>query len=98
MKGFCKDCTRCEKCTNTTGLIFGGCDSGFCPKYSPEMLEQLDNITEAGDYIAISESGRAYSAIFADMGERLNGHFGNGCGIMYFCIPSDVKIIGYIKA
>lgn len=60
-------------------------------------LKQIEEITEYGRYTAYGADGHKYRADFVDMGERLNKHFGNGYGIMYFCIPSTIKILGYKK-
>lgn len=62
-----------------------------------QTLKQFEQIREYGKYTAYGDDGRKYSADFVDMGERLNKLFGNGCGIMYFCIPSTVQILGYTK-
>ena len=41
-----------------------------------------------GDYFAISNNGKAYHATYVN--KYLPG------GVFYFCIPANVKILGYV--
>lgn len=48
-------------------------------------LEEIKSKGLAGDYTAITESGRRYDATYVS-------EYG---GVMFFCIPYDEVIIGY---
>lgn len=48
-------------------------------------LEEIKSKSLAGDYTAITESGRRYAATYIT-------EYG---GCMFYCIPSDEVIIGY---
>ena len=43
-----------------------------------------------GNYFAIGDNGKAYRASYVN--KYLPG------GVFYFCIPADVKILGYVPA
>lgn len=43
-----------------------------------------------GNYFAIGDNGKAYQASYVN--KYLPG------GVFYFCIPEDVKILGYVPA
>lgn len=43
---------------------------------------------ECGEYIALGDNSKEYSATLANVGKER---------IMFYCIPSDVKILGYYK-
>lgn len=54
-----------------------------------QTLEQIKgNEINGASYWAIAENGRKYKATYS------NEYFG---GIMFFCIPDGIKIIGYEK-
>ena len=48
-------------------------------------MVKMDEIRTFGDYFAICDNGRAYYAQYSTAYER-----------MFFCIPKDVEILGYI--
>lgn len=49
-------------------------------------MKTLEEITKSGKYYAIGNNGKKYEATFcADL------------GVMFFCIPSSVEIVGYIE-
>ena len=43
----------------------------------------------AGEYLAIGNNGKSYHASYVPKYEP--------SGVMFFCIPSDVEILGYLE-
>ena len=43
----------------------------------------------AGEYLAIGNNGKSYHASYVQKYEP--------SGVMFFCIPSDVEILGYLE-
>ena len=43
----------------------------------------------AGEYLAIANNGKSYHASYVPKYEP--------SGVMFFCIPSDVEILGYLE-
>lgn len=54
-------------------------------------LLSLEEITEEGNYIAIGNDNKEYDAHYSNA-YKINGH-----GVMFFCIPSHIQILGYKK-
>lgn len=52
--------------------------------------EEISGDEMQGDYFAICDNGKAYSATYVN--KYLPG------GVFYFCIPAGVKILGYVPA
>ena len=52
-------------------------------------FEEIAKKRKAGEYLAIGSDGKEYPASY-DPRYLTNG-------VMFFCIPSDVEILGYIK-
>ena len=61
-------------------------------KISTEDLISFDEIAKkhiAGEYLAIGNNGKSYHASYVPKYEP--------SGVMFFCIPSDVEILGYLE-
>ena len=61
-------------------------------KISAEDLISFDEIANkhiAGEYLAIGNNGKSYHASYVPKYEP--------SGVMFFCIPSDVEILGYLE-
>nr|DAI93886.1 MAG TPA: hypothetical protein [Bacteriophage sp.] len=59
-------------------------------KINTEDLISFEEIAKkhtAGEYLAIGNDGRSYNASYVPDYEP--------SGVMFFCIPADVKILGY---
>lgn len=50
--------------------------------------EKINGDEMQGEYFAIGNNGRAYHATY------VNKYFPGG--VFYFCIPANVKILGYV--
>ena len=61
-------------------------------KINTEDLISFDEIAKkhmAGEYLAIWNNGKSYHASYVPKYEP--------SGVMFFCIPSDVEILGYLE-
>lgn len=61
-------------------------------KINTEDLISFEEIAKkhtAGEYLAIGNDGRSYNASYVPDYEP--------SGVMFFCIPADVKILGYVE-
>ena len=61
-------------------------------KINVEDLISFEEIAKkhiAGEYLAIGNKGKSYHASYVPKYEPT--------GVMFFCIPSDVKILGYLE-
>lgn len=61
-------------------------------KINTEDLISFEEIAKkhtAGEYLAIGNDGRSYNASYVPDYEP--------SGVMFFCIPTDVKILGYVE-
>ena len=61
-------------------------------KISAEDLISFEEIAKkhiAGEYLAIGDNGKSYHASYVPEYEP--------SGVMFFCIPSDVEILGYLE-
>lgn len=61
----------------------------FYEKSDIENMLTEKEVTEAGEYWAIGDNGKAYRSTFT---------WKYGPGIFFFCIPDSVKILGYVPA
>ncbi len=52
-------------------------------------FEEIAKKHTAGEYLAIGNNGKSYRALYVPKYEP--------SGVMFFCIPSDVEILGYIE-
>lgn len=52
-------------------------------------FEEIAKKHTAGEYLAIGNDGRSYNASYVPDYEP--------SGVMFFCIPADVKILGYVE-
>lgn len=61
-------------------------------KITAEDLISFEEIAKehiAGEYLAIGSNGKSYHASYVPKYEP--------SGVMFFCIPADVEILGYLK-
>ena len=61
-------------------------------KINTNDLISFDEIAKkhiAGEYLAIGNNGKRYHASYVPKYEP--------SGVMFFCIPSDVEILGYLE-
>ena len=61
-------------------------------KVNIEDLISFEEIAKkhiAGEYLAIGNNGKSYHASYVPKYEQT--------GVMFFCIPSDVEILGYLE-
>ena len=61
-------------------------------KMNVEDLISFEEIAKkhiAGEYLAIGNNGKSYHASYVPKYEP--------SGVMFFCIPSDVEILGYLE-
>ena len=61
-------------------------------KRNTNDLISFDEIAKkhiAGEYLAIGNDGKSYHASYVPKYEP--------SGVMFFCIPSDVEILGYLE-
>ena len=61
-------------------------------KINTKDLISFDEIAKkhiAGEYLAIGNDGKSYHASYVPKYEP--------SGVMFFCIPSDVEILGYLE-
>ena len=61
-------------------------------KINTKDLISFDEIAKkhmAGEYLAICDNGKSYHASYVPKYEP--------SGVMFFCIPSDVEILGYLE-
>ena len=61
-------------------------------KINTKDLISFDEIAKkhmAGEYLAIGDNGKSYHASYVPKYEP--------SGVMFFCIPSDVEILGYLE-
>ena len=61
-------------------------------KINAEELISFEEIAKrhiAGEYLAIGNDGKSYHASYVPKYEPT--------GVMFFCIPSDVEILGYLE-
>ena len=52
-------------------------------------FEEIAKKHTAGEYLAIGNNGKSYRASYVPKYEP--------SGVMFFCIPSDVEILGYLE-
>lgn len=52
-------------------------------------FEEIAKKHKAGEYLAVGDNGKIYEASYVPEYRP--------SGVMFFCIPSDVEILGYIK-
>ena len=61
-------------------------------KISAEDLLSFEEIAKkhiSGEYLAIGDNGKSYHASYVPKYEP--------SGVMFFCIPASVKILGYLE-
>ncbi len=87
MKGNCENCARRENCRNVCGIIFGFCNLDYLPADYAKKLKKAERL-RVGDCVVIykGEGGSVHAS-----------HASKTADNIYYVIPRDAEIIGYLQ-